>query len=115
MIKISNNKNFDLENFKNELLKIKINDSVLNIKEKYILIAGNDLSFVNQVKACILAIINGSDEVFINNKNFNENTLNEIIDFYNSNLLSILINQEKRKDLVSFKINYENKLKNKKQ
>jgi len=113
MIKINNNKNFDLENFKDDLLKI--NDNVLKIKDKYILISGNDLSFVNQVKVYTLAVINGSDEVFINNKKFEENTLNEIIDFYNSNLLSILINQEKRKDLVSFKINYENKLKNKKQ
>ncbi len=115
MIKINNNKNFDLENFKDDLLKIKIDDNVLKIKDKNILISGSDLSFVNQVKVCTLAVINGSDEVFINNKKFKENTLNEIIDFYNSNLLSILINQEKRKDLVSFKINYENKLKNKKQ
>ncbi len=111
MIKINNNKNFDLENFKNDLFKIQINDSILNIKDKYILISGNDLSFVNQVKVCTLAIVNGSDEVFINNKEFNKNTLNEIIEFYNSNTLSILINQEKRKDLVGFKINYEKKLK----
>ena len=45
----------------------------------------------------------------ISTKEFKIETIQEIIDFFNSNTLSVLINQKKIKNLVDFKINLESK------
>lgn len=69
------------------------------------------ISFVDEIKLCTMAKLNKSSSVFINNKNFNIDTLQEIINFFTSNKLSFLINQNKIKNLVGFKLGVEHKIK----
>lgn len=106
MIKISND--FNKESFFSDIKSISLTETDFKILKNEIYLV-KQISFRDEVKLCTIAKINNSTNVVINNKEFKVETLQEIIDFFNSNTLSVLINQEKRKNLVEFKINLENK------
>lgn len=106
MIKISND--FNKESFFSDIKSISLTETDFKILKNEIYLV-KQISFSDEVKLCTIAKINNSKNVVINNKEFKVETLQEIIDFFNSNTLSVLINQEKRKNLVEFKINLENK------
>lgn len=106
MIKISND--FNKESFLFDIKSISLGKKDFKfLKDEIYLL--KQISFSDEVKLCTIAKINNSTNVIINNKEFKIETIQEIIDFFNSNTLSVLINQEKIKNLVDFKINLESK------